>query len=180
MDKPPYLTLVDPTANDPQADEFLPLPFYPWDERPQHLALDHDECATALHLAGGSLTAAAALLKTPLHRLSRMHRASPRLQKVREESLSLSLAKAEGHVIESLDALKDDGTPNIARREWAATKLLQSRLAIGSPLSPAPAASIQSNASLTLNQQSRSVTFRWRTEADAPAAEQIDDGTIDG
>ena len=181
MEKPPYLTLVDPRAHDPQADEFLPLPFYPWDERPAHLPLDHDECATAIHLAGGSLKAAADLLKVPLFRLSRSLRASPRLQKVREESLSIGVAKAESKVFEALDAgetvYDSDGNaefvPNHRRQEWAVNKILASRAAMGTPLSPAPAASIQSNSSLTLNSEKRSVTFRWRTDTDAalPAAE---------
>ena len=189
---PPYLQLVDPHAHDPQADEFLPLPFYPWDERPPGLPLDHDECATAIHLAGGSLEAAAKLLKTPLHRLSRSLRASPRLQKVRDESLSLGLEKAVGKVFEALDAGetifdadgKPEFVPNHRRQEWAVNKILASRLAMGHPLSPAPAANIQSNASLTLNTEKRSVTFRWRTAADALTAQEADDGsnapTIEG
>jgi hypothetical protein len=177
---PPYLTLVDP-SHDPQADEFIPLPYYPWDERPAHLPLDHDECATAIHLAFGSIANAAAILKVPLFRLSRSVRASPRLQKIQSESLSLSLDKATAHVLDSLDAIKEDGTPNIARREWATTKLLQSRLAQGHPLSPAPAGQ-QSSASLTLSQTgpTKSMTFRWKTADDALTQLEQDDINPDG
>ena len=32
-------------------DEFVPLPFYGWAERPLSLPLDDDEAATALYLA---------------------------------------------------------------------------------------------------------------------------------
>ena len=66
VEKPPYLTLVDPTHFKDHDEEFLPLPFYPWDERPGHLALDHDEIATALHMAEGDLVGSAALLKVPV------------------------------------------------------------------------------------------------------------------
>lgn len=183
---PPYLTLVDPAANDPQADEFIPLPYYPWDERPSTLALDHDECATAIHLAHGSLQQAANLLKVPLHRLSRSVRSSPRLQKVQSEGLSLSVERAASKLIDALDdgewvtnAETGERTffPNHRRQEWAVNKLLASRAAMGHPLSPAPANSIQSNASLTLSQQGaqKSVTFRWKTADDAMTTLESDD-----
>lgn len=184
VDKP-YLTLVDP-SHDPQADEFIPLPFYPWDERPPHLPLDHDECATAIHLSGGSLEAASDLLKVPLHRLSRSVRASPRLQRVKSESLSISVEKAESKVLAALDAGEfelDPETgqktfiPNHRRQEWAVNKLLASRAAMGSPLSPAPASSAQSAASLTLTQSQgqKSVTFRWKTADDQLTALEQED-----
>ena len=65
MDKPPHLTLVTPTHTQSEHDqEFIPLPFYPWTERPSTLPLDPDECATAIHVAKGDIPkAAAALLK---------------------------------------------------------------------------------------------------------------------
>lgn len=167
--KPPYLTLVDPQANHDHDEEFLPLPYYPWDERPPTAPLDHDECATAIHLALGNVPHAAAMLRVPLVRLARSIRASPRLQRIQSEHLELNLHKANGEVIAALDS------PDNKRREWAATKLLQSRMAVGSPLSPAPAASIQSDASITMNQQNKTLTFRWRTAQDALTAQETDD-----
>jgi hypothetical protein len=158
LDKPPppYLTLVDPQT-DPQYEEFLPLPYYPWDERPSHLPLDADEVATAIHLAHGDLHDAAQLLKTPLHRVERLARNSPRLQKVLQESLNLTLIRAASIPIRTLF----DPTADARRLEWASTKLLQSKLAQSHPLSPAPAANIQSN-SLTVNAPQRTIVFKWQ------------------
>jgi hypothetical protein len=37
----------------PTPDEFVPLPYYPFEARPDSIPLDVDECATALFLGGG-------------------------------------------------------------------------------------------------------------------------------
>jgi hypothetical protein len=161
-EKPPYLTLVDPGASSDHDQEFTPLPYFPWDERPQTLLLDADEAATAIHLAHGDVAEAARLLKVPIVRLTRLVRNSPRLVRVQEESLQTVLAKARSVPIQTLF----DPNADQRAREWASTRVLQSRLAIGDPLSPAPASSAQSNASLTVNQQTRTIQFRWRTDAD--------------
>jgi len=162
MDKS-HLTLVDP-SHAPQGDEaeFTPLPYYPWSERPITVPLDQDECATALHLAHGSLPAAANLLKVPLVRLARMLRSSPRLQRVLDEAYQLTLAKAVSIPIETLF----DPNADARRLEWASTKVLASRLAMGAPLSPAPASSAQSSASLTVSNGNKTFRFRWRTPED--------------
>ena len=60
--------------------EFDPLPFYPWIERPLTLPLDDDECATAIFIAKGDVSAAADLLKVMPARLKRVIRKSRRLQ----------------------------------------------------------------------------------------------------
>lgn len=162
MDKP-YLTLVDPTTTDPAHDEeFAPLPYYPWDERPPTLPLSTEEAATAIHLAHGDIPLAASLLKTPHYRLARLIRASPRLTRIRDESFSLALDHAASIPIRTLF------NPDADQRakEWASTKLLQSRIAAGHPLSPAPPATTQSNAQLTVNQATKTISFRWRTDAD--------------
>jgi hypothetical protein len=171
-----HLTLVDPSAPQEQLDEFAPLPFYPWQERPSHLALDHDECATALHLASGDLPVAAQLLKVPLFRLTRSLRASPRLQRIREEALGLVVAKAEHKVIEALEAQNPAGDPDHRRQEWAATKILNSKAAQSSAFAPAPAGSALAS-SLTVSPAQRTITFRWRTDADHALTE--DDGGSD-
>jgi hypothetical protein len=137
------------------------LPFYPWLERPPTLAIDYDEAATAIHLAHGELLQAARLLKVPFHRLSRLVRSSPRLQRILEEGLSEALVRA---VAVPIDTIFDDNAGQRAK-EWASTKILQSRLAMGHPLSPAPPATTQS-ASLQVNPVQRSITFRWRTDTD--------------
>lgn len=162
MDKP-YLTLVDPATTDPAHDEeFAPLPYYAWDERPATLPLSTEEAATAIHLAHGDIPAAARLLKVPHFRLARLIRASPRLTRIRDESFSLALDHAASVPIRTLF------NPDADQRalEWASTKLLQSRIAQGHPLSPAPPSTTVSNASLTANSVAKTITFRWRTDAD--------------
>jgi hypothetical protein len=64
----------------PTAEEFVPLPWYPWPERPAHLLLDPDEVATAPYLANGHLTKAADLLKVNPSQIKREVRKSPRLR----------------------------------------------------------------------------------------------------
>lgn len=136
-----HLTIVNESYSGSHDCEFLPLPYYNWDQRPDTLPLDVDECATAIHLSDGDVLEAAALLKVPIIRLNRIIRHNPRLQRILEEALGVSLVRA-AHV--PLATLRD---PNADRRqlEWASTKLLQSRLAQGHLLSPAPAAGIASN-----------------------------------
>jgi hypothetical protein len=156
----PYLTLVDPNASPEHDLEFAPLPYYPWDERPPSLPLDPDEAATAIHLAHGSLPDAASLLRIPEFRLARLIRQSPRLQRVFEEAYSLTVARAASIPIRTLYS----PTADQRALEWASTKVLQSRAAMGHPLSPAPPSTIQSSAQIQLTP--KSITFRWRTDAD--------------
>ena len=51
-------------------------------------------------------------------------------------------------------------------RNGARPRSCNRRAAIGHLFSPAPAATTQSNASLSANPQTRTLTFRWRTDAD--------------
>jgi hypothetical protein len=171
-DKPPYLTLVDPQSTRDHDDEFLPLPHYNWSERPPTLALTHDEAATAIYLDHGDLEAAAVRLKVPLIRLTRLLRQSPRLKTILQESLEQVLARAVHTPIQTLF----DPTSNQRAKEWASNLVLKSRLAQDHPLAPAPPGAA---ASLTVNPISRSVTFRWRTDADdqgVPSEDQGDAG----
>jgi hypothetical protein len=48
----------------PSPEEFVPLPWFPWETRPETLPLDDDEVATALYLANGDLKEAAALAES--------------------------------------------------------------------------------------------------------------------
>ena len=156
-DDHPHLTLVDPSEHD---QEFVPLPYYPWDERPHTLPLDADECATALYLAHGEPVEAAELLKVPLIRLNRLIRNSPRLKTVIAEALEEVLARA-AHV--PIKTLFDPEADN-RRLEWASSLVLKSRLAASHALSPNPAGAAA--ASLSVDTVQRSITFRWRTDAD--------------
>jgi hypothetical protein len=168
MDKPPHLTLVDPNAVTAEDLEFAPLPFYPFDERPQTFPVEQDEAATAIHIANGDVSEAAALLKIPTIRLQRLIRQSPRLERVQSEAYGVTLAKAASVPIRTLF----DPTADQRAREWASTKVLQSKLAQGHPLSPAPPGA--QAASLTLNQPQRTITFRWRTPDDPDPNDPID------
>jgi hypothetical protein len=67
------------------ASEFLPLPYFPWLSRPETLPLDVDEVATALYLAKGDPTAAAALLKVSVPRINRVIRRIPKLVRLRDD-----------------------------------------------------------------------------------------------
>jgi hypothetical protein len=169
----PHLTLVNSSATPDIDEEFLPLPFYPWSERPAHLPLELDECATSLHLAHGDVAAAASILKVPITLLNRSIRNHPRLQRVLSEALEATLAKAASVPIATLW----DPDADHRRLEWASTKILTSRLASQHPLAPAPPASTTSQ-SVTLNDPAsrRSVTFRFRTDADdLPSPSDLDE-----
>jgi hypothetical protein len=65
--------------------EFVPLPFYPWISRPETLPLDDDECATAIFIAKGDISAAADRLKVTVALLNRSIRKSRRLQRLRDD-----------------------------------------------------------------------------------------------
>ena len=167
MDKPPHLTLVTPTSTNPTTDhdqEFIPLPFYPWTERPATLALDPDEAATAIHIAKGDIPAAAALLKVPEFRLNRLIRRTPSLQHVLSEANELTVHRASSEYIRALD------DPSDRRREWAASRIMASRAAADHPFAPAPAGSTTSN-NVTINQDNKEITIHW---GEAPAAPEIE------
>jgi hypothetical protein len=78
----PHLTPV--TNRKPEPYEFLPLPCYFWDSRPDTVPLGHEEVATALYLAKGDLKAAAARLKVTVPRLMRLIRKDLRLKRLIE------------------------------------------------------------------------------------------------
>ena len=67
----------------PTDEEFLPLAWFPWAERPLDLPLDVEECATAIYLKNGDIDAAAARLKVTPARLDRVVRRSPRLTRLK-------------------------------------------------------------------------------------------------
>ena len=64
----------------PVPEEFVQLPYFPWDTRPSTVPLDADECATAIYLANGKLDRAAELLKIDQRQLKKMIRRIPRLR----------------------------------------------------------------------------------------------------
>jgi hypothetical protein len=158
-DDHPHLTLVDPNYST-HDDEFIPLPAYPWNERPNALPLTHDEAATAIYLSHGDTQAAALLLRVPFIRLNRLLRQSPRLQTILRESLDEVLARAVSLPISTL--FSPDS--NQRAKEWAASTVLKSKLAANHPLAPNPAGAQAQ--SLTVSQADREIVFRWRSPTD--------------
>ena len=138
-------------------EEFLPLPHYSWAVRPVHLALDVEECATALYLSRGVVSAAAERLKVESLKLQRVINRSPRLIRLHAELVALLNDDVHKEVIA---AFADDDS---RRREWGAAKVINSRQFQGHPLAP------NSNVSPTISLSAsgaREITFRWRTDAD--------------
>ncbi len=72
----------------PTAEEFLPLAWFPWAERPLSSPIDIEEAATALFLKNGDIDAAAARLKVTRARLDRVVRRSPRLMRLKAAMLA--------------------------------------------------------------------------------------------
>lgn len=163
MDKP-YLTLVDDREHDA---EFIPLPFYSWDERPAHIALEVEECETAIHLAEGHLLRAAELLKVPLFRLNRAIVRHPKLQRIYQEAATLLAHRAASEYIEALASSND------RRREWASSKILASRAAQSHPFAPAPSQPNSASLALTETPTSRTLTFRFRTDQDPDPTDAV-------
>ena len=110
--------------------EFLPLPYYNWEVRPANLQLDDDECATSLYLSDGVIEDASRLLRVPPLRLTRAILRSPRLARLHRELAALLNDRV---LKEYRDASKDSDS---RRREWAASKIAQTRQFQDHPLAP--------------------------------------------
>ena len=111
-------------------DEFLPLPYYSYDQRPSTTPIDPEEAATALYLAEGEIALAAQTLKVEPLRLVRVIRRSPRLTRLHQELVSLLNDKVHHEYKRAFD--DDDDR----RREWAASKVSQTRQFQDHPLAP--------------------------------------------
>lgn len=152
-------------------EEFAPLPYYPFDERPDSLPLTIDEAATAIHLARGDEVAASSLLKVDVRRLQRLIRGVPRLKRIYEEALGVTLAKAASIPIQTLW----DPSADARRLEWASTKLLQSKLGKDHLLSPAPPSNLTT---LSNPANTGTLILKW---GEPPAQDSIDGpGDSDG
>lgn len=90
-------------------NDLVPLPTVPYDERPDALPLDIEECRTALWLHRGNVTEAAKRLKVTPARLRAMIRNSPRLAKEVEEARQQLADIAEDVVYEALTNPEDPG-----------------------------------------------------------------------
>jgi len=100
--------------------DLVPLPTAPYDERPETIPLEIEECRTALWLTKGNITEAAKLLKVPSARLRRFVRNSAYLTEEWNESREMLADKAQEIVEEALF----DEDPS--RRDTMARFVLQS------------------------------------------------------
>jgi hypothetical protein len=83
--------------------DLVPLPTMPYDERPDSLPLDIEECRTALWLQAGNVSEAAKLLKVTSLRLRNFIKTSKRLSDEQREMQEVLLDKAESVAAEALD-----------------------------------------------------------------------------
>ncbi len=153
-EKPPYLNLVEPNASSEIDQEFVPLPYFPWSSRPAHLAIDIEEAATALYLAGGLIGQAAERLKIEPLKLTRIINRSPRLTRLHAELAALLNDRVHEEYVKAF-ASEDD-----RRREWASSKVGQSKQFQAHPLAP----NAQSGQQLSMTAENANITFVWRTE----------------
>lgn len=84
-------------------DNLNTLPTMPYNERPDDLPLDIEECRTALWLCKGNITDAASMLKVRSSRLRAFVKASPYLQRETEEATERLKDKAMKVIAEGLD-----------------------------------------------------------------------------
>jgi hypothetical protein len=153
--------------------EFLPLPYYAWERRPPTVPLDPEECATALYLADGELEIAAATLKVEPLRLIRIIRRTPRLQRLHAELAGLLNDKVHHEYKRAFDS-EDD-----RRREWAASKVSQTRQFQDHPLAP----NTQSNAVVNVDASGvREIVFSWKSPGSPKTLDgsySVDDNAVD-
>lgn len=105
--------------------DLVPLPTMPYDERPDALPLDVEECRTALWMVGGNVSEAARLLKTTSLRLRNFIKSSKRLTDEQKEMQEVLLDKAESVAAEALD--DPDTTRKDAMARFVMTNLGKER-----------------------------------------------------
>jgi hypothetical protein len=81
----PPQPVASSTMSRPDASEFLPLPFFPFEELPRNTPIDIEDAATAMFLSNGDLDRAAERLRVTPARLMRTIRKSPRLQRLQAQ-----------------------------------------------------------------------------------------------
>jgi hypothetical protein len=135
-------------------EEFLPLPYFPWAARPSHATLEVEECATALYLEAGVVSRAAGRLRVEPLRLQRAINRSGRLRKLHAELVALLNDKVHEEVIKAF------GDDDSRRREWASSRVINSKQFQDHPLAPNNANAPQ----LSITHENNNITFVWRTE----------------
>lgn len=122
--------MIHMTDTDNPDGEFLPLPYFPWDRRPSTIPLETEECATALFLSDGHIDPAAERLRVHPLRLIRAIRRSPRLTRLHAELAALLNDRVHREYARAFDS-EDD-----RRREWAASKISNTKQFQDHPLAP--------------------------------------------
>ena len=84
--------------------DLLPLPTQPWEERPDSIPLDIEECRTALWNARGNVSKAAIILRITPSRLRAYVNKSPRLIREQQEWKELLLDKFEENVWDAMES----------------------------------------------------------------------------
>jgi hypothetical protein len=135
-------------------EEFLPLPYFPWAARPSHAVLEVEECATALYLEAGVVSRAAGRLRVEPLRLQRAINRSGRLRKLHAELVALLNDKVHEEVVKAF------GDEDSRRREWASSRVMNSKQFQDHPLAPSNHGSPQ----LSISAENNNITFVWRTE----------------
>ena len=105
--------------------DLVPLPTMPYDERPEALPLDIEECRTALWMMRGNISEAAKILKISSLRLRNFVKASKRLTEEQKEMQEVLLDKAEEVVADALES--EDPTRKDAMARFVITKLGSNR-----------------------------------------------------
>ena len=144
-------------------EEFLPLPYYPYETRPVTIPVDIEEAATALYLNRGVIEDAAARLKVEPLKLQRIVDRSPRLTRLHRELVALLNDKVLKQVILAFDE------PEARRREWASAQVIRSDAFKSHPLAPSSDGS-QPTLNITGPQE---ITIHW---GEAPKTIEPADG----
>lgn len=105
--------------------DLVPLPTMPYDERPDALPLDVEECRTALWMTAGNISKAAEILKTTSLRLRNFVKASKRLTDEQKEMQEVLLDKAESVAAEALE--DEDATRRDTMARFVMTNLGKDR-----------------------------------------------------
>lgn len=107
-------------------DDLIPLPTSPFDERPNSLPLDVEECRTALWLERGNITKAAARIKTSPARFRTFVSNSARLRAEQNEARQQMADRAEEVLHEALHDESDSGRRDSAAK-WVLDRIGKDR-----------------------------------------------------
>lgn len=126
--------------------DLVVLPTMPWPERPNELPLDNEECRTAIWMARGNITEAAAILKITSKRLRNFVKQSAYLSSELSEASEQLVDIAEKNVHEALTD-EEDATRRDVMSRFVLTNLGKNR---GYGTQPASSLSVKNSAGGTI------------------------------